>query len=150
MSLSTCFRLLGFSALLVTLGFAGSAPAQEQPGKQTAEKDKLRILKKTDRVGNLELSWPDALGKAVFDKPRQELTKNLREAVAALKKGNKPTAEMLKTIRGDYNTMNGKFEENVDDMTATDYIFSRRYLNKLKAAIGVLGDPKAPSYFSEK
>src|SRR5690349_20310346 len=125
MSTATWFRLLGLPALAIVLGFAGTALTQEEKeksGKGADEKDKVLILKKTDRAGKLELSWPDPLKDADFDKPRQALTKKLGEAVAVLKKGKRPTAELLKTIQGDHKAMIDKLAEKTDDLTPAQYI----------------------------
>jgi len=55
---------------------------------------------------------------------------------------------LLKDIRGDFKALNDKLNESADELSPSQYIEARRFLNQLSAAIKALSDPKVANYFN--
>jgi len=111
----------------------------------------LGLLKQTDKEGKLQLNWPAAFEKASYARARDELTKNLSEAVAALRNKRKPEKETLKDVQKDFKTLSDKIADTgtTDELSPSQYIEAKRYLRQLDQAIKALNDPKAEKYFDD-
>ena len=95
------------------------------------------------------LSWPEALREPGFDDTRKNLNKNLIQAVTVLKDGDPVPDGTLKDIRADYKTLNEKVNDGPDELSASQYIESRRFLNQLNQSIKALGDRNVVKHFSK-
>jgi hypothetical protein len=94
------------------------------------------------------LNWPEALETNTYDEARKRLTRNLKLAVDTIKDREPLPAALRRDIAGDYKTINDKLNESADDLSPSDYIESRRFLNQLNSAIKALSDPKVANYFN--
>jgi len=109
------------------------------------------MLKPETKDGKLAMSWPSAFETPGFAEPAKQLTQSLSEAVAALKKKEKPAATTLKDVQNNYNVLKDKLAANAstDELSPSQYIEARRYLRQLDQAIKALNDPKASNYFDD-
>jgi hypothetical protein len=109
-------------------------------------------LLKAEKDGKLALHWPAAFENPTFAKTAERLTQSLSEAVAAIKKKEKPAETTLKDVRNDYKTLSDKVAEtaSTDELSPSQYIEAKRYLRQLDQAIKALSSgPKASKYFDD-
>ena len=85
-----------------------------------------------------------------YDEARKRLNRNLVLAVSSLKEGDPVPDNTLKDIRADFKTINDRFNDSADDLTPSDYIEARRFLNQLDQAVRALGDRNVVKFFSNK
>jgi len=109
------------------------------------------MLKAETKDGKLALYWPSAFETAGFAEPARQLTQSLSEAVAALKKKEKPAATTLKDVQNNYRILSDKLAAtaSTDELSPSQYIEAKRYLRQLDQAIKALNDPKASNYFDD-
>jgi hypothetical protein len=98
--------------------------------------------------GGVKLAWPEGLQGDGFDTAGKRLTRNLKLAVDTLKDKEPLPEALLKDIKGDFKAMNDRLNESADELSPSQYIEARRFLNQLGAAIKVLSDPKVANYFN--
>lgn len=108
-------------------------------------------LLKGERDGALTMNWPAALEGKAFEEWQPELNRTLREAVAALKKGDAPSKAKLQDIDNLLNKMNDRLNdrETADEMSPSQYIEASRYLKQVKQAVTALRSPNATNYFND-
>jgi hypothetical protein len=122
------------------------------------EKDALKHINVTDGAAhgnagmllkdNGNLKWPEALKKPPFDKVQSQLAKNIKAAVDQLK-ANKPLDDsQVKEIRADSKDLRQTLESRSADLTDTQYIESKRFLNGLSDAVKALADKSAVKHFN--
>jgi hypothetical protein len=143
------------NALLTSINRAGglnrvpSSPLEEDILKginltNGASRGNVGLLK--DPSG---LNWPLTLKDSAYDEPRKRLNNNLLIAVNAVKKEKSKVDEpTLRTMLNDYQKLNQMLTANVNDLTPSQYIEAKRFLNQLGDALSALQDPNAVSYFS--
>jgi len=109
------------------------------------------MLKNTDREGNLQLGWPAAFETKEFAKTADSLNKSLSEAVAALKRKQRPERSTLKDIDEGFKALDKKLKDTAttDDLPPTQQIEARRFMKQLEQAIKALNDPKSVRYFDD-
>jgi len=121
------------------------------------EDDTLKSINLTDGSsrGNIGLlkdggkvTWPLPLHDSQYDEARKQLSKNLIWAVQQLKDKDPIDRATLRDIQRDYRKLNDLLAAGVSDMSPSQYIESRRFLNQLGESIRALEDPKAANYFS--
>jgi len=107
------------------------------------------LLKNAGRSGDLVMNWPAALEGKAFENWQPELTRNLSEAVNALKKGESPSKAKLQDIENLWSKMNEKLNdrETADELSPSQYIEAMRYMRQVKQAINALRSPNAKNYF---
>jgi hypothetical protein len=122
------------------------------------EKTSLKHINVTDRAGhgnagmllkdNGNLKWPEVLKKPPFDKVQARLAKNVKAAVDQLK-ANKPLdGSQVKAIKADLKELGQTLEGKSDDLAASWYIESRRFINGLAEAVKALSDKSALKHFN--
>jgi hypothetical protein len=95
-----------------------------------------------------KVNWPLPLLENQYDEARKRLSKNLMWAVQQLKEKDPLDKSTLRDIQADYKTLNERLAASVSDLSPSQYIESRRFLNQLGEAVRALEDPKAGNYFS--
>jgi len=120
------------------------------------EDDTLKGINFTDGSsrGNIGLlkdagkvNWPLPLHETQYDDARKRLSKNLIWAVQQLKEKDPLDRATLRDIQADYKSLNDRLAANVSDLSPSQYIESRRFLNQLGEAIRALEDPRVGNYF---
>ncbi len=133
-----------------------SKPLSDGP-KVPLEENTLRQSNLSDRssqgnVGMLKdngnLAWPKALKESLFDEPRKRLSRNLRIAVDQLKHKEPIEASQLNDIDSDFKTLIARLYNGADELSPSQYIGAKRYLNQLSGAVKALSDPKVANYFN--
>jgi hypothetical protein len=120
------------------------------------DEDNLKNINVTDAAsrGNAgllkqgELRWPLPLRESDYDEARKDLNKKLMLAVAQVKDKDPVDRSTLKDLYADLKALNDKLSANVGEMSPSQYIEARRYLNQLADAVRVLEDPNAAKYFN--
>jgi hypothetical protein len=109
------------------------------------------MLKAETKDGKLAMYWPSAFETPGFSEPAKQLTQSLSEAVAALKKKEKPASTTLKDVQNNYRILSDKLTAtaSTDELSPSQYIEAKRYLRQLDQAIKALNDPKASNYFDD-
>jgi hypothetical protein len=97
---------------------------------------------------NGTLAWPKSLKEPVFDEQRNRLSRNLRRAVADLKGKGPVEPALLNDIKNDLKALDAKLGDSAAELSASQYIKAKRYLNQLAPAVKALSDPKVGNYFN--
>jgi hypothetical protein len=98
-----------------------------------------------------KLQWPRVLQAAEFNAPRTRLSRLLEEAVQKLK-FNPNTAVppgLVKDMQNDLRKLSEQLNDSVSDLSPSQYVEAKRYLNQVGDAIAALSDPKASAYFNQ-
>ncbi len=145
-------------ALNVLLRSIQRSPALNLAASMPIDEDNLKQINlagagTTGNVGMLKdvtkISWPETLQDSSYEKQRKRLNQNLVHAVTILKDGDPVPESTLKDIRADYKSINDKINEGADELSAGQYIESRRFLNQLNQAIRALGDKNVGKHFNK-
>jgi len=96
--------------------------------------------------GNLQ--WPQALKGHEFDEPRKNLEAKMVDAVQALKFNNAVKQGDLNDLNLDLKQLRILVEKS--ELSPTDYIAAKDYLDQAASAIMALGDPNVVKYFNHK
>jgi hypothetical protein len=108
----------------------------------TATQGNIGLLKSG---GNLE--WPEPLLASRFDAERKRLHKNMRLAVQQLKDRDPLERSTLNDIRADMKALTDRLNGSVGELSPSQYIQAKRFLNQLSDAVRALADPKVARYF---
>jgi hypothetical protein len=99
------------------------------------------------------LNWPLAL----LDLQPAEKNAEMRKEAEALAQeavqqaiNGKPDANILKQLNGLVKEMNGTLQKNSSEITPSQYIEAKRFLNNFGDALEVLRQPEAGNYFTQK
>jgi hypothetical protein len=143
------------NALLRSLAGAGklskapSSPLDEEILKginltNGASRGNLGMLK--DPNG---LNWPLTLKDSTFDEPRKRLNTRIRGAIDQVRKDKEPLDDATRRdLDADFRTISDRLTASVNDLTPSQYIEARRFLNQLEEALIALKDPRVVQNFS--
>lgn len=99
------------------------------------------------------LNWPLAL----LDLPPADRTAELRKEAESLAQeavqqaiNGKPDANILRQLNNLIKELNAVLQRNSSEITPTQYIEAKRFLNNLSDALEVLRQPDAGNYFTQK
>ena len=81
-----------------------------------------------------------------YDEPRKRLVRNLWLASKQLKDRDPPDRATVKDLEADYQALSKDLDAGVGDLSPSQYIEARRFLNDIHSAIRGLSDPKAATY----
>jgi hypothetical protein len=96
------------------------------------------------------LLWPLALSGSEFEIERKNLDRNIPQAVSEVEKHGQVDRGRLKDMMADADKMYERLAGMIGDLTPTQYIEAKRYLNQLNDALRVLQTPDAGNYFTGK
>ena len=96
--------------------------------------------------GNLQ--WPQALKGHEFDEPRKNLEAKMVDAVQALKFNNTVKQGDLNDLNLDLKQLRTLVEKS--ELSPTDYIAAKDYLDQVASAILALENPDVIKYFNHK
>jgi hypothetical protein len=95
-----------------------------------------------------KLQWPQSLMGAEFQAPRELLGKTLRNVVQNLKSGESVGTGSLNDLKKDLAQLNLLVSNS--ELSATDYIEAKSYLDQVASAVRALGDKDVANYFNHK
>jgi hypothetical protein len=95
-----------------------------------------------------KLQWPPSLSSAEFQAPRELLSKTLRNVVQNVKSGESVGTGSLNDLKTDLAQLNNLVSKS--ELSATDYIEAKSYLDQVAAAVRALGDKDVANYFNHK
>ncbi|HXG11450.1 MAG TPA: hypothetical protein VNK04_16975 [Gemmataceae bacterium] len=102
------------------------------------------------RTSGGRLSWPLPLQGPTFDEERKRLDQFAPEAVKQVEFNGQVNPKILEQMRADVNALGRKLNENIRELTPTQYVEARRYLSQLEDALTALEQPGVQNYFSGK
>jgi hypothetical protein len=95
------------------------------------------------------LQWPLSLEGSEFADARERLSKLIAQAVDQAKATQPVPPGKLRDMRNALDRMNNTLLANVSEMSPSQYIEAKRYLNQVDDAIKALEDPSAANYFNQ-
>jgi hypothetical protein len=95
-----------------------------------------------------KLQWPQSLAGAEFQSPRDLLSKTLKNVVGNLKSGESVGTGSLNDLKTDLAQLNSLVSKS--ELSATDYIEAKSYLDQVGSAVRALGDKDVANYFNHK
>jgi len=107
----------------------------------------IGMLKDASKV-DWKPDWPEALLGDGLDEARANLTKELRSAVNTLRDKAELTRANRNNIRAAYDALLKALNETDYDLTPSQSIEARKFMNQMASAIKALSDPKATNYFN--
>jgi hypothetical protein len=99
---------------------------------------------------NGRLQWPLSLTASEFADSRERLSTRLADAVNTAKNSNLVPVSNIKDIRGELNSLHRVLGANVSEMSPSQYIEAKRFLNQLQGAVKALEDPGVANYFNQR
>jgi hypothetical protein len=96
----------------------------------------LGLLKDAGR-----LPWTDTLLDSRYDEYRNRVSKNLDQVARSLDSSGGPDRLLIREMRGDLLAMSGLLDGQVQDLSPSDYIGSRRMITQLQDTLKALSDP---------
>ena len=94
------------------------------------------------------LHWPQPLTADDFKGPRDDMTQHVGVALSALGESNKPSSGTLADLNGDLKKLRDQVEKS--EMSPTEYITARGYLDQLASTIKALEDENVVLNFNNK
>jgi hypothetical protein len=95
-----------------------------------------------------DLQWPLPLTRLEFKDSREHMDRLIKDAVNLAEFGNPVEPGKLKDMKRVLDRLNATLSSAISEMSPSEYIESRRYLNLLGDAIRALEDPKVVNYFN--
>jgi hypothetical protein len=133
--------------------------AQNQPGPTVPlEPDTLQHINVTtgvnaEGVGLLKdggkLHWPLALADTPYDAGRKRM-EELMDAAVRQTEGSGVDAPTLRAMKSTIAGLREAVKSNLDDLTPSEEIQAKRYLNELDNTVRALQDPDVVKYLSHK
>jgi hypothetical protein len=96
-----------------------------------------------------QLQWPLPLEGSDFADSRENLTKLLQDAVNRAKGNSQVSAGKLKDMKAELGRLNNTLLNNVGEMSPSDYLQAKRFLNLVDDSIKALEDPNAANFFNQ-
>jgi len=147
--------------LLASIEKAGPSRLKEGPNVGL-EDETLKSLNLTSGSGggnagllrklldkDYRLNWPEALTEAPYEKMTKDLEKDMRAAALEIYQGGDVAADKKRDIRSLYDAIEKKFNDSADDLSPSQYIEAKRYLNQVKAAVRALSDTNVKKYLDK-
>jgi hypothetical protein len=95
-----------------------------------------------------KLRWPDALGGEEFATARKTIERLIAHAVQEVTFNHPVERETLNDLRVALKALGEALSDHIGELSPSEYIAGRRYLNQLGQAVTALSDPKVFSYFN--
>jgi hypothetical protein len=97
-----------------------------------------------------KLTWPGSLQDTRFDDVRERFSSKFKFAVGQLKsREDAVDPAAVKDLRSYLKTLNNLLSSGHEDLSPSQYIEARKYLNQLAEAVKALDDPRVANYFNE-
>jgi hypothetical protein len=97
-----------------------------------------------------KLQWPAPLMRPEFGDARKTLSQLIPEAIQQVKFNNPVEGGVAKDIQAAENSLEDTLNKDINELTPSQYIEARRYLNGLKDGIRALQGEKAAEYLNGK
>jgi hypothetical protein len=96
-----------------------------------------------------KLHWPLPLQGSEFADGRERLNRLIADAVNEAKFGNTVDPGKLRDMRAELGRLKAALQQDVGELSPSQYVEARRYLNLLDDAVKALEDPKVVNYFNQ-
>jgi hypothetical protein len=95
-----------------------------------------------------KLQWPTPLNGKDFETARNHLSRTLEDVVQGLKFSNPVEPGKVMDLKSDLGQLQGLVEKS--EMSPTEYIEAKGYLDQVASAVRALGDPNIAAIFNHK
>jgi hypothetical protein len=95
-----------------------------------------------------KLTWPLSLTGTEFTEDRKAIERNLSQAINEVAASGRADAGRLRNLNDDLERMTDALTHQIGDMTPTQYIDAKNYLQQLTRAVKALSGPDAAEYVS--
>jgi hypothetical protein len=95
-----------------------------------------------------DLAWPTTLQAEPFKEAREAIEARLVPAVGTLRGGNPVGEGVIKDLDAYLQKLMETLNNNINDLSPSQYIQAKRYLNQVQDAITAMKSPKAVNYFN--
>jgi hypothetical protein len=95
------------------------------------------------------LTWPLVLQSPEYEKARTRLTTLAADAVQQVRLNNPVSTATLRDMSGDLRRLNETLLHNVGEISPSEYVEAKRYLNALDSAIKALSDPNVGNQLNQ-
>jgi hypothetical protein len=96
-----------------------------------------------------KLTWPLVLQGSEYEKYRERLTALAKDAINKVGLNNPVGAATLRDMMGDVRHMNELLLHNVGELSPSEYVEAKRYLNSLESAVKALQDPNVGNQLNQ-
>lgn len=96
------------------------------------------------------LNWPLVFQSPEYEAPRKRLSTLAADAVDQVQFHNPVGAASLKDMMADIKSMNETLLHNVGEVSPSEYVEAKRYLNSLESAVKALQDPNVANNLNQK
>jgi len=96
-----------------------------------------------------KLTWPLVLQSPDYEKSRTRLSALATDAVNQVRLNNPVGAATIRDMTGDVRRMNETLLRNVGELSPSEYVEAKRYLNSLESAIKALQDPNVGNQLNQ-
>jgi len=97
-----------------------------------------------------KLNWPLVLQSPEYDASRKRLAALAANAMDQVQFNNPVSSADLKDMMADVRQMNDALLHNVGEISPSEYVEAKRYLNSLESAVKALQDPNVASHLNLK
>jgi hypothetical protein len=87
------------------------------------------------------LAWPQTLREGAFRADQQRLDRSLAEAARQLRAGRRVREDTLKGARDGAQKLRAHLVAQINDLTPSQYIEAKRFLDRIDRALQLLGHP---------
>ncbi len=96
-----------------------------------------------------KLQWPQSLTGLEFKDGRDQMEKMIADAVNVVKFNNPVEPGKIRDMQAELTRLNNTLLNNINELSPSEYIEARKYLNLLADAVLALKDPKVSNYFNQ-
>jgi hypothetical protein len=97
------------------------------------------------------LSWPHAIeGSDIFDAGRKRMDRAMSQAIQQSMAGKQVDAELLTELRSALDSLRETKSAHVHELTPTQFVQARRFMNELHETIRTLQTPSAANFATGK
>jgi hypothetical protein len=96
------------------------------------------------------LNWPLVLQSPEYDEARRRMTTLAADAVGQVKLNNPVGAATLRDMQADVRRMSETLMHNIGEVSPSEYVEAKRFLNGLESAVKALQDPNVGNQVNQK
>ena len=133
----------GFVAPNTSLDAIDLAQINLAPANEAGNIGLVKNLKKGEK-----LSWPSPLIGAAYAEARDKLDARLSNAVELLRTNRTVPASDIQDLEESVKKMVDTLNNSIGDLSPSQYIAAKRYLNQVQDAVTAMNSPGAVNYFN--
>jgi len=112
------------------------------------ESGNIGLVRELQKKG--DLTWPATLQADAYKDVRETLEQRLVGAVNTLRGGSAPADGALQDLKADVTKLMDTLNANINELSPSQYIQAKRFLNQVQDAVTAMSKPEAVNYFNGK